>query len=180
MDNIYTVARPFLWILTLFGIFPLTFKDSPEKGKLKFKLGNVISTGVTFSLLLYFIVTALLQEVSIMPSKILSVALTALVFADMLLLIVMHVYQLSKHSGIKDFLALVHKYDNQVSPAIIVCLGLTYFISIRPPRSKFLEPGITSGNGLLLSSYHLACMGSLCIQFFPSTSFSRKVLDFLP
>lgn len=115
MENIYTVAKPFLTIFTFFGAFQFSFEGSAVKGKFVFKFRNLIPAVITLSLLCYYIVTSCLWKEMEVPSKILSKALKALIITDFVFIFVLHIYQLSKSQRVEDFLLLIYSYDNQVS-----------------------------------------------------------------
>lgn len=115
MDNIFTVTKPFLSILTIFGVFPFSFQGVALKGNLVFKFKNVIPMGITLCMVCYFTVASFLAKEFSFNSNILSKALKALTIADLVFVFILHIYQFSKRSEMNLFLLTIHNYDNQAS-----------------------------------------------------------------
>lgn len=137
MDNIFTVSKPFVSILNFLGLFPLSFEGLTVKGKFVFKFRNVLPTAIALGIVCYFAVTSLLQKELLMSSNILSKALIAQTTADLVFVFILHIYQLSKQSEMKNFLLTIHRYDNQVSffPKLIF-FPISSFVSFTDDFNK--------------------------------------------
>jgi hypothetical protein len=116
MDNIYTASKPFVTLIQLLGIFPMSFVGPTRKGVFKVKLWNIAVTliwfiGLMFVVMISFSVNNFEGE----KSKVLPYAWKVSINLEVLSYIVMAVHQLLSCRKIVKFLAKIDDCDQKVS-----------------------------------------------------------------
>jgi hypothetical protein len=118
MENIFTVAKPFLTFAKLLGVFPMSFEGPARKGFLKVHWSDLMFSGLGFiSLILYFYFTMLVENLfsflsdSMIVLKVWKVVLKL----SSLVLFCQFWYQLTRRRLIARFLHLIRNFDMEVS-----------------------------------------------------------------
>jgi hypothetical protein len=117
MENIFTVAKPFLIFAKLLGVFPMSFDGPARKGFLKTKLADLVH-----SIFSFVIIFSLFYYVSFASSLIKSLTATEIAFQGWMtalylqtsIFICLFLYQLSRCRNVVRFLNLVHCVDKKV------------------------------------------------------------------
>lgn len=115
MENIFTAAKPFLVLLKLFGVFPMTFKGAIRKGYFETTIKDHFYSLCTFGVWLFLIVLNGLyytsfETSSFMMRNVYKFSLTI----GFLSAFIMASYQRCKLSNISKFLSTVKDYDTKV------------------------------------------------------------------
>lgn len=112
-DNIYSVAKIFLVTAKVFGIFPMSFVGSSEKGILQTKWLGVFCTIVSLGVMLWMFLTGFRTSVET-NSKILPRAWAAVIDAEILINVYLIIYQTLTRKKIVEFLRLIKIIDDKV------------------------------------------------------------------
>lgn len=160
MNNIFSVAKPFLGILHFCGLFTSSFRGHPLKGSFVFSwLGALLSVLNCLILFLFISFPYDFDTSLYVISDILIKAWKILSDVDLLTYVLSLLYQLRKQSSIKQFLSLVNEFDSQVcSPSCCLIFVLKYFLGKADWNSWKLEtPSICVACDLYLSICMLHC-----------------------
>lgn len=115
MNNIFSVAKPFLDFLHFCGLSTSSFKGQQFKGSVVFKwLGAVLSVLNCLILFLFFLFPYEFDTSLFAMSDIFVKAWKILSNIDLLTYVLSLFYHLCKQSSFKHFLGLVNEFDNQV------------------------------------------------------------------
>jgi hypothetical protein len=116
MDNIYTASKPFVTLIQILGIFPLSFVGPTRKGVFKVKLWNIGVSLIWLIGLMFVVKTSFsVNSYDGEHSKVLPYAWKVAINLEVLSYIVMAVHQLSIYRKIVKFLEKVDDCDQQVS-----------------------------------------------------------------
>lgn len=114
MDNIFSVAVPFLKLLKVIGLFPLSFSGHPKKCVEVFKWTDVVPSTLNLFCLLALIFGCSPMTVQLAKhSRFLLKAWTIVSAVDISSFLAMLIYQFYKRHNILRFLVLVHEFDTQ-------------------------------------------------------------------
>lgn len=114
MDNIYTIARPFLLVLKIFGLISLTFKGSAFRGKIEFNIFDKINMTAKLILVIFLLVGDINYHFKVDDPTITTVSWNLTAKLSVALVVLSLLYQWKKHNSIISFIHLLHKIDVQV------------------------------------------------------------------
>lgn len=116
MENIFTVAKPFLVFARFLGLFSLSFEGPARKGILRVKLVNIAITVCTIMILIFLMAVTLFFNASAMKSNstIISQAWTCATCFEYSSLLCLVAYQFLKRKDVLKFLTQIEKIDDQV------------------------------------------------------------------
>lgn len=116
MDNIFTVAKPFILISNFFGLFPMSFDGAPRKGFFKTKWHNVALCFAFLALLIFFSsLNIYYKAFALSDSMILTEAWSISVNLDFFSNIFLFVYQICQNKKIERFLWKLQTADFEVN-----------------------------------------------------------------
>lgn len=116
MENIFTVSKPFITILSFFGLFPMSFEGKAVKGLLEIKWHSVLCSAVCLSVSLYFFLTSCSMYVTFHEvSEIIRQAWYILTNLEFILYTILFCYQNLKCKSIRNLLNQVHQIDEEVN-----------------------------------------------------------------
>lgn len=116
MENIFTVAKPFLSFAKILGLFPMTFVGHPRKGILEIKWHDVLLSFCSFTGLICLMFINLEMRVFLKnDSKVLFSAWFVLKLLDISSYMCLFAYQLCKRKNVLNFLDLLNSVDEEVS-----------------------------------------------------------------
>lgn len=111
MENIFTGAKPFLFLAKVLGLFPMEFEGPTRKGFLKFKLSNLLSTCCAVALLLCLTSANTFYLVVIPKTQFLSQSWNISVSLENFSFVVLYGYQVFKRENIVKFLKKLQAID---------------------------------------------------------------------
>lgn len=116
MENIFTTVKPFLLLMNIFGLLPLTFEGSTEDGILTTTLADQLISLCKCLVWLYLIVANVfyferIASSSIVIQNVYNISL----LVGLVSVFVMFSYQWSRCKYISQLLASVKTYDSNVS-----------------------------------------------------------------
>lgn len=115
MENIFTVAKPFLVFARFLGLFPLSFEGPARKGILRVKLVNIAITICTMILIFVTVVSLFFNASNTKSnSTILSQAWSCAICFEYFSHLCLVVYQFLKRKDVLKFLQQIEKVDDQV------------------------------------------------------------------
>lgn len=119
MINILTSFKPFLNVLCVFGIFPLSHKDFPEKEGNKFSSLGIFFSTCHFSVIILLLYLNVLNDIAwTSTSTILSCAWNYISTYSNLFILFMFFYQICKLNSIKKLFFILKKFDELVRQII--------------------------------------------------------------
>lgn len=140
MENIFTVAKPFIIFIKALGLFPMSFHGPARKGSLKIHHKDVI-----FSCFLFFVsFFVILKGFSTMKwfkenSELTNTAWTVMISLDLMSFFILFIYQIFKLKEIVKFLNLIQKIDSEVKIVTPIKFLLKQFLLTDIPVSFYLE-----------------------------------------
>lgn len=118
MENIFTVAKPFLTFAKLVGVFPMSFEGNARKGKLKFHILNLIPSAIILGfhipLIVFFLISRNLFA-SLKYSKVSYEIWNILTVFKLLTELISLTVQLFKFKNVVELLNLIRNFDNEVN-----------------------------------------------------------------
>jgi hypothetical protein len=117
MENIFTVAKPFLTFGSFIGVFPMSFEGPARKGFLKCHWKDLIMTSICLSLLVVSLYVSMCMGhvfESFIDSKISSQGWNVIMNLTNSVGLCVFFYQLWKRKNIVRFLNLILNFDMQV------------------------------------------------------------------
>lgn len=131
MENFFTVAKPFLSVANVLGVFPMSFEGSPRNGIIKHKWKDLFVLLFVISIQVFLISTQLSLDLSfIKNSKNLHLAWKTATDIEMLSYCFLSFYQVLKRKRVLKFLQAIHKIDETAKVCIFkFSLNILIFFS---------------------------------------------------
>jgi predicted membrane-bound dolichyl-phosphate-mannose-protein mannosyltransferase len=119
MENIFTVAKPFLTFAKILGVFPMSFDGAARRGLLKIHWRDFIFTVITLSALLAILFFATLSRnfftmVALDGSKTTFEGWNVIMKLSNIVALCQVLYQLCKSKNIVKLLNLLQNFDLKV------------------------------------------------------------------
>lgn len=116
MENFYSSAKPFYYLGKALGLFPMSFVGSEAKGVLQTKWHGVLSSVVSFSLLVILVcLNSMPEKQSTSSSTMLTEIWKIQVVLLLLFICIQFIDQICKRKSIASFLEIVNRIDIKVT-----------------------------------------------------------------